>query len=168
MLSIIADFFIPIYVYTEQGSLTQVIIITAILATPAVFGRIWGKIADRNRMGALLIGLILLTPLLLIIPLLTFTGQLIIAFCIAVVREIVSLAKEGIETEIVVPSHYGRVGGLLNIIENFGNLIAPVILGIAILGLGDNSMFIGMSIVTLITFIILFNNKTLFKIKQNL
>jgi MFS family permease len=154
-ISIIAGFFIPIYVYTQEESLRQVIAITAVMAVPSLFDRFIGKLADKLKVKGMIIGLLLLVPLILGLAFVNYIGQLIISFFIMAVIELLYLTEQGIITRITKPAHYGRVDGILQLIGTLGSILGPMTLGLIIDNKGETYAFTFLATVTVIAFLIL-------------
>lgn len=155
-ISVVSSFFIPIYAYNEGATLPQVILITAALATPAVFGSLLGKIADRKRGVAIFFGLGMLFVLLISLSLVGgYISQLGIAFGIGFALELIQLASDGGATRISSAEHYGRLGSAMEGIGSIGSLIGPVTLGFLVDLIGAPRYFLAMSVLTLLVLFVL-------------
>ncbi len=152
----VVDFFIPIYTYTQTGSFDKVIIIAAVMALPSLFGSPLGKIADKYRKGSILFGF---SALAILILSLAFTPvywvQLLIAFLIKTVLELIDLASDGLATRIIHPEHYGRLNSVMGEVGDVGELMGPIVLGFMLEGIGTSHTFGILSAVTLLIVLVL-------------
>lgn len=159
----IASLFIPIAAYTEGANLQEVILLTLAIALPSAFGRPMGKFADRNSMGALLIGLALMAASIFAFALTdVYWQQLATAFGIGLAIEIAHLSVDGMATRMVSRRHYGRLSGAIEGLGNIGDLIGPIALGFMIDSLGQFKAFSFVTIIILFMFCLaLLNRKKL-------
>lgn len=129
----VVAFFLPIQMFTEGSGYAPIIIMTVVLAAPAVFGWELGKMFDSS--GPRIFGYALLVYALLLAGL-GFTQSYIIQIAIALglgfVQELLSVGKEELVTVYANPEHFGRVDGLSRSIANIGALAGPIIVGVLI------------------------------------
>ncbi|QQG40244.1 MAG: MFS transporter [Candidatus Aenigmatarchaeota archaeon] len=154
-LGTIVSFFIPIYVYTEGGTLQQVILITAVFTIPALFSRWLGGIADRLGTNSIFIGTALLVPLIAALGFVAYEAQLALAFLIGVVTQLVTLSSQGIVTRLAQSSHYGRVEGAMQVIETAGSVVGPTALGAAMVISGESAVFMMCALVAAVVLFVM-------------
>lgn len=149
-IAVVADFFIPIYTYAETGSFEKVIFITAVMAVPSLFGNILGRIADRYKTTSIIAGFAVLSLMILALastPI--YWLQVIIAFIIKAVLELIDLAADGVAVRITNPDHFGRLNSVIGEASDIGALLGPIAIGFMVEGLGVMETFVILSALTL-------------------
>jgi MFS family permease len=144
LFTTVSTFFIPIYVYSEGGSLQRVILITAALAAPAVLGAPLGRVADRLKRPAIFISL---GAVVLLFVALVFAQnywlQLLIAMGVGAALELAQLTCDGMATCLVgQSSRFGRMSGAFQGIGTAGEMVGPIVLGLLIDQAGASVAFV--------------------------
>ena len=161
----IVSFFIPIYAYTQNATLPEVILITIVLTLPFLLSNILGKIADRKREVCLYTSLIILFIVLISLYFIKeYYLYLIAAFVIGIVFELVSLTNYELSTLLTKRNHYGKVSSLMSAINEFGTLIGSILFGILIGTLGISNTFLITAVTTLVLLLfVVFGRKYFFR-----
>lgn len=153
-------FFVPIFAFAQGQGLSRVILLTALTQIPAIFGERIGRFADKNRYRTLIIGLKLVIILFVILAFYNnYFMQIMTAFAVGLILELVTLSDNGIITRIVKRNHYGRTNGELGMIGNLGSLIAPATLGLAIDSLGAKEAMLLVAGCGMLILLIVFHNR---------
>ena len=162
-ISVIIGFILPLSVYSESGSITKVILVEVFTALPYLLSWKIGKIADKNRIRTMILGLLSIVVLIFLFSQTSsYALQLMIGFCLGTALSMVLLSASGITTDMVEIGHYGRMSSLTDGIDTIGALVAPVVLGFSIDAIGFNSTLRFISLAILAVFaIVLFKAKKL-------
>jgi len=158
LFSTVSSFFIPIYVYSQGASLQRVILVTAALAVPAVFGSPLGRLADRIRSSAIFYSLVALVVLFFVLIFVdAYAVQLAVAFCIGVALELAQLTCDGMATCMVDhPTRFGKLSSAFQGIGTAGELIGPIVLGLIIDKAGAPLAFTVLAVSTTLLLIFMF------------
>lgn len=163
----IISFFIPIYAYTQNASLQQIILITIILTLPYLLSNILGKIADKKRELCIYAGLVSLFFVLSALYLVKgYYIYLIAAFVIGITYELVRLTNYELSTLLTKKSHYGKVSSIMSSIEEFGSILGSVLFGILIGFIGISNTFLIAAVATLILLLIVLFGRRYFFLKH--
>ena len=167
VMAVIAGFILPLRIWDQSGELQKVILIEVFTALPFLLSLKLGRIADKNRIRALIFGL--LTTFIFTISF-AFTSdfylQLALGFFLALSGSLIFLSVNGITTSLSEAGHYGRMSGLTDDIDTIGALVAPPLLGFSIDRFGFNETFIFLSVgVLVILTVVLLNTRKLKEVK---
>jgi MFS family permease len=144
----VGAFLIPIYAYTEGASLRQVILIGIVFNLPVLFAAALGRLADRLRTVAAVLGLCGIAATLAGLALVTSFGlMLLLVLALKICITLAALAIEGKVTRDVHEGSYGRVSAIFEAIKDLGALIGPVALGVAIDAAGVSVTFVGVALI---------------------
>lgn len=162
-LGVIAGFLLPLKVWSESASLEKVILLEVFFVLPFLWSLHLGRVADKNRVKALLAGL---GATFIFTLALAFTAdyylQLALGFFLALSGSLVFLSISGLTTSLSEVGHYGRMSSLTALIDTIGALIAPPILGFSIDRFGFKETFIFLSLgILIILAVVLINSKKL-------
>ena len=100
---------------------------------PSLFGLPLGEFADRKRGKAVLIALASAAVFLFVLSVMdTYVWQLVVVFCIGLVRELILLSEKGMMARVAKANHYGRLNGGMNELRVAGQMLGPILLGFLI------------------------------------
>ena len=129
-LSVIGSFAIPLVAYSGGSSLSAVMLMGALAASPALFAEKLGWLVDQNPRRARVIALLSAT---LLIASLALTGnyywQLVVSFGIGMAGELVNIANATIATGLAKRIAYGIVTSESELLYSIGEVLAPISIG---------------------------------------
>jgi len=140
-------FFIPMTSYIAGANLPMVVLIAVVGAIPSLFGFKLGLIADRRNgysiIAFALICIAIIAVSLALIHLYLF--KLAAVFVMGIILELFYVVKSSIITTLGPAKTYGRRGSAFESISTFGDLAAPLILGVTLdaLGFSNTALVIG-------------------------
>lgn len=158
LMGVVLDFFMPIYAYDSGANLTKIGVIMIILAIPSLFSYYLGKIADRFKSKILINLFIFISIVMMIIPFANLFWQIVLIFLIAFGLKLLELTIEGIMTRATPKTTYGRVNGILSVINTLGYILGFMIFGIIIQKLGMQNSFILFTVISLIILVLIYRN----------
>ncbi len=147
VIATIGEFFMPIYAYTQNASITQVILLTAFAALPSLLSSPLGMIADRH--PKTIIWATSITSCLLIVLAFTtiFPLQLILVFGISVCLQLLSLAVDREITFHVPKDQIGSLSGAFQGVSQAADIVSPLLLGVLIDAFNLPKVLLGLAIV---------------------
>lgn len=142
IINAIIDFFLPIDAYLAGANLPMVVLLAIFAAVPSLFGYRLGRLVDaRSKFGLISLGLAtvaLVMSGIVIFP--QFAFKLAAVFIMGIVLELFSMVKGSLVTTLGPAATYGVRGSAFESIITFGDLTAPLIIGIAIDMLGFSKL----------------------------
>jgi MFS family permease len=133
MIGSVVAFFLPIQAYNDGAGLSKTVLIGVMFSVPYLFGWLLGKWFDLKGLATFSYGLIALSIMLSV---LAVTGnywlQILIAFGVGIVLELISVGNNEMVTFCSEPKHFGRVGSIMSMVTNMGALLGPLMVGIII------------------------------------
>lgn len=127
-------FFMPIDAYLAGANLPMVILVTVFGAIPALFGYKLGKLADaRNRYYLIAFGL--LGVALIALGLVSFPYywfKLAAMFFMGIILELFYVVQSSLVTTLGPKETYGMRGSVFEFIITSSDMVAPLILGVAL------------------------------------
>jgi len=135
-------FFIPIDAYINGAKPEFVVLLMVVAAVPILFGYNLGKITDKgNKYWLIAIGLVATALIMGGVALFPqYLIKLIASFLLGIVLELFSVIEKSLVTTLGPPETYGQRGGAFESVVTFGDLAAPIILGVALDILGFASV----------------------------
>jgi MFS family permease len=161
-INALISFFIPITAYLAGADLPMVVLLGIFGALPALFGYILGRIADRQNRYAL-IALSLFCVAIVSVWLAAIHSYLLklcAVFLVGIILELLFVVQSSLITTLGPAKTYGKRGSAFESISTLGDLVAPLILGVAldVLGFSNVAFIIGAFAVVLAS-IFLFRRK---------
>jgi MFS family permease len=145
VISALITFFIPITAYLAGANLPMVVLLGIFGAIPALFGYPLGLIADR-RNRFVLISLSLFCIAIITVWLGVIHSYWLILSCVlllGVILELLYVIQSSLITTLGPANTYGKRGSAFECISTFGDLVAPLLLGVALDALGySNVVFV--------------------------
>ena len=142
IISALTDFFIPIEAYLNGANLPMVVLLAIFGAIPALFGYNLGRLADiRSKTKLISYGLLIVAITMcgvVIFP--QYWFKLGAIFVMGIVMELFSVIKGSLVTTLGPSETYGIRGSAFESIVTFGDLAAPLLLGIAMDVLGFSNL----------------------------
>jgi MFS family permease len=138
IINALISFFIPITAYLAGANLPMVVLLGIFGALPALFGYMLGLIADR-RNRYVLIALSLFCVAIIAVWLAAIHAywlQLSAVFMLGIILELLFVVQSSLITTLGPTETYGRRGSAFESISTLGDLVAPLILGVALDALG--------------------------------
>jgi MFS family permease len=153
------SFFIPITAYLAGANLPMVVLLGIFGALPALFGYMLGLVADR-RNRYVLIALSLFCAAIIAVWLAaihTYWLKLTAVFLLGIILELLFVVQSSLITTLGPAHTYGKRGSAFESISTLGDLVAPLILGVAldVLGFSNIAFAIGAVAIVLATFFLL-------------
>jgi MFS family permease len=134
--------FLPIEAHIEGASLAQVIVIGILFAIPSLLGWLLGDWFDQWGTSLFPYCLFIYAALLGSIALInTYAWKLFVAVGVGMVLELLTLGSGELVTAHTLPEFFGRVGGIMESISDFGSLVGPLAVGIMIDAEGASRAF---------------------------
>jgi MFS family permease len=159
IISAFTSFFIPITAYLAGANLPMVVLLGIFGALPALFGYILGRIADR-RNRYILIALSLFCVAIIAVWLAAIHAywlKLSAVFLLGIILELLYVVQSSLITTLGPAETFGRRGSAFESVSTLGDLVAPLILGVAldVLGFSNVTFVIGaVAIVLAVTFLL--------------
>ena len=153
-------FFVPISIYVKGGNIIYAVIPVLIYSIPGLFGKKFGKIADKRKGKIYIMGL--LSIILLLISLIYFKNYfiiLIIMFLASATFELISVTNRGMILRLSDKTHLGEIDGSLNGIASLGAIIGPVLFGLLTDLFSFNKAYLIMIITTIFVLFIIFKGR---------
>jgi len=134
ILNSLITFFIPITAYLNGANLPMVILLGIFGALPSLFGYALGIIADKhNRYILLAFSLLCIAGISLwLIAIHAYWLKLCAVFFLGIILELCFVVQNSLITTLGSAKTYGKRGSAFEVISTFGDLAAPLILGIAL------------------------------------
>lgn len=147
----LTTFFIPIAAYLAGANLPMVVLISVLGATPSLFGYLLGHVADKcNRYGLIAFGLCCVAFIAVCLFVIhSYWFKLVAVFLLGIVLELFYVVQSSLITTLGPEHTYGRRGSAFEIISTFGDLAAPLILGVALDVLGFSNVTVVMGFVAI-------------------
>jgi MFS family permease len=134
VVSSLMYFFVPIDAYISGANLPMVVLITVFGAVPALFGYQLGRLADNMNKYTVIIGslvsIALVTVGLAVFP--TYVFKLFTMFAVGILLELLYMVQDSLITTLGPSETYGRRGSAFEGVLVFGDLAAPLILGVGL------------------------------------
>ena len=147
IINSLMTFFIPITAYLAGANLPMVVLMAVLGATPALFGYKLGLTADgRNRYVLISTGLICMAIIAVWLALLhSYWFKLGAVFLMGIILELFYVVQSSLITTIGPAKAYGTRGSAFESISTLGDLVAPLILGVALdlIGFSNVSLAVG-------------------------
>ena len=155
LISSVLFFFLPIQAYTEGAGLSKTILIGVMFALPYIFGWWLGKWFDNQGIKTFAYGLIAMALLVISLVFLDmFWWQALVAFCVGLILELISVGNNELITACAQPEHFGRVGSIMTLIYDIGALVGPLVVGVMIDSRGIRFAYISMSALMIVLVVI--------------
>lgn len=152
----IAGIFIPVYIFLDQQNITQAILITAALALPNIFALPIAKYVDGNAKKMITASCLGTATLFIILSTTeNYVGQFIIALLLGTTLLITRLGINDITTTLTKKKEYGSISGALEGLETLGEVIGPIIFGIALDYIQGSTLFFATAIAIIILTILI-------------
>jgi MFS family permease len=153
------SFFIPITAYLAGANLPMVVLLGIFGALPSLFGYILGLVADR-RNRYVLIALSLFCAAIIAVWLAAIHAywlQLVAVFLLGIILELLFVVQSSLITTLGPAHNYGKRGSAFESISTLGDLVSPLILGVAldVLGYSNVAFAIGAVAIVLAAFFLL-------------
>ena len=130
-------FFLPIYIYSQGGSLQQVILLVAISAIPRLFGSPLGILADKIGKKVIPFSFFIITILLVWLSLTDiYTFQHIIILFLSLFGLMIRLSSGSETTLAGDPTHYGSLTSAFTEIGQMSAIIGPIAVGFSMDSIG--------------------------------
>jgi MFS family permease len=159
IINALISFFIPITAYLAGANLPMVVLLGIFGALPALFGYVLGLIADkRNRYVLIALSLFCVTIIAIWLAAIhAYWLKLIAVFLLGVILELLYVVQSSLITTLGPAKTYGKRGSAFESISTLGDLVAPLILGVAldVLGFSNVTFAIGVGAVVLATIFML-------------
>lgn len=131
--SAVVAFFLPIQAYNEGVGYSKTILIGIMFALPYLLGWLLGKWFDVKGLKTFFYGLAGFTFLFASLAFIdAYWWKVVVAFCVGIVIELLSVGSNELITVYSQPEHFGRVSGVMRSIYDVGSLVGPLIIGILI------------------------------------
>ncbi len=151
LISSVLAFFLPIQAYTDGAGLSKTILIGVMFALPYIFGWWLGKWFDNQGLKTFAYGLVAMALLVISLVFIgSFWWQALVAFCVGLVLELISVGNNELITVCAQPEHFGRVGSMMSLIYDIGALVGPLIVGVIIDSQGIKFAYVVMSVLMII------------------
>jgi len=151
VISAIIDFFLPIDAYLSGANLPMVVLLAIFAAAPSLFGYKLGRLVDtRNKYRLIAYGLAIIAIVMsgiVIFP--QFYVKLAAVFIMGIVLELFNVAKGSLVTTLGPAATYGIRGSAFESIVTFGDLTAPLIIGVTLDILGFEKLAYTISAVSI-------------------
>ncbi|HIG94656.1 MAG: Multidrug-efflux transporter, MFS transporter, DHA1 family, multidrug resistance protein [archaeon GW2011_AR13] len=150
-------FFVPISYYIDGNSLVSSAMFALVYATPALFGKYLGKIADKKRERIYIFSFCSIILIFIgIIVIKNYFIMLLIVFLASTIFELLSLTNRGMLARFADRTHLGEIDGSLNGVAALGAIIGPALFGLSsdLIGL-DKSYMIIIFILIIVLFVII-------------
>jgi len=132
VLATVGEFFIPIYAFTQNESISNVMLLTVFATIPSLLSAPLGMIADKYKKILPLVCL-LLAPLLIMLAFsVSFAFQLVLVFLVSISLQLLSLTIERAITLQVVDKELGTLSGAFQGVSQLAGIIGPILIGIAL------------------------------------
>ncbi|HEU5114295.1 MAG TPA: MFS transporter [Candidatus Paceibacterota bacterium] len=132
MVNSLMYFFLPIDAYLDGANLPMVVLITVFGSIPALFGYKLGKLADAGNKYSLisggLVGIAAIAVGLIVFP--QYWFKLVAIFLLGVILELFYVIESSLVTTLGPRETYGIRGSVFEGVVNFGDMSAPLILGV--------------------------------------
>jgi MFS family permease len=149
--SAVVGFFLPIEAYVQGADLSRTILLGVVFVIPTLLGWTLGKYFDRKGSAVFLYGFIVLGILFGLLGFFdSYAVKILVAFGVGVVLELLSVGSNELITAYANPEHFGRVGGVMRSIADFGGMIGPLLVGILIDWQGIHFSFLALAILIFI------------------
>jgi MFS family permease len=141
LVSSLIGFFVPIDAFIDGAGLSRVVLLAVVGAVPAAFGFVIGRIADKcdkpRLIGIGLVGVALIAYGLAVVPQLWF--KMVASFLLGFIVELFDIIQHSLVTTLGPASSYGQRGSVFESIQSLGDVVSPILLGVAldILGFKD-------------------------------
>ncbi|HLD55559.1 MAG TPA: MFS transporter, partial [Candidatus Nanoarchaeia archaeon] len=139
-----------------------------VYATPALFGKYLGKIADKKRERIYIFSFCSIILIFIgIIVIKNYFIMLLIVFLASTIFELLSLTNRGMLARFADRTHLGEIDGSLNGVAALGAIIGPALFGLSsdLIGL-DKSYMIIIFILIIVLFVIIKGLKNIRKNKK--
>jgi MFS transporter, DHA1 family, multidrug resistance protein len=142
IVSAFVTFFIPISAYLAGANLPMVVLLGIFGALPALFGYLLGRIADkRNRYVLIAFSLFCVAIIAVWLAAIhAYWLKLSAVFLLGVVLELLYVVQSSLITTLGPAHTYGKRGSAFESISTLGDLVAPLVLGVALDVLGFSSV----------------------------
>jgi MFS family permease len=153
IINALISFFIPITAYLAGANLPMVVLLGIFGALPSLFGYILGRIADRqNRYALIALSLFCVAIIAVWLAAIhTYSLKLCAVFLLGIILELLYVVQSSLITTLGPARTYGKRGSAFESISTLGDLVAPLILGVAldVLGFSNVASVIGVVAVVL-------------------
>jgi len=158
--SAVVGFFLPIEAYSQNGNLSQAMIIGILLVLLTLFGSQLGGWFDKKGISLFPYCFLLFGILLAVLAFSnSYLVKLGVAFGVGIVLELLTLGSNELITVCANPEHFGRVGGVMRSIYDVGSMTGPLIIGILIDSQGVKLPYLLMATLMMVLSIIFYLTK---------
>ena len=134
LINALMYFFVPIDAYLAGANLPMIILITILGALPALFGSKLGRLTDpRDKNWMISLGLgatAVVSTGLALFP--QYGFKLLAVILMGIILELFYVAESSLITTLGPAETYGRRGGAFESINVLGDMVAPIIIGVAL------------------------------------
>jgi MFS family permease len=151
IINALISFFIPIDAYLAGANLPMVVLLGIFGALPALFGYILGRIADRRNRYVLIASSLFCVAIIAVwlAAIQAYWLKLTAVFLLGIILELLYVVQSSLITTLGPANTYGKRGSAFEIISTLGDLVAPLILGVALDVLGFSNVSIAMGAVAI-------------------
>jgi MFS family permease len=152
-IEVLGTFFLPLFVYNDGGSLSQVVLISVVFAVPSACAFWIGKSIDNfQKKRVIVIALILMAGLLGILSgISNYLFQTIGILILGILLLSVDLSIQSLTTIVAGEGRYGRIGGIMLGANTLGSIFAPIAVGLIADDSGMQTTFIVLGIIAFVT-----------------
>ncbi len=132
IINALVSFFMPVEAYLSGANLPMVALLSIFGAIPALFGYKFGHVADsQNRFRVIGMGLFGIALIAVSIGFLThYWFKIVGVFFLGVILELFSVTQSSLITTLGPAATYGKRGSAFEGVITFGDLLAPLLLGV--------------------------------------
>jgi MFS family permease len=152
IINALISFFIPITAYLAGANLPMVVLLGIFGALPALFGYILGLIADRQNRYVLIAFSLFCVAIIAIwlAAIHAYWLKLSAVFLLGIILELLYVVQSSLITTLGPANTYGKRGSAFESISTLGDLVAPLILGVALDALGFSNVAIAIGAVAIV------------------
>jgi MFS family permease len=150
----INGFLLPLFVFQRNQDVLEVALMAIVTSIPAMLVVFFGQSVDRNPVRSLVLSFALLCPIVAGLGAATgYAFTLGLAFSMGVMLEIIGIAVESVTTAVTPESHYGSATVLISAVDDFGDLVGPILLGVGMDLVGIRYSLFGLALFLALFFI---------------